>query len=112
MFDNLITFFSEIVSTFESIWLFLWSFVKFIVFAFKTIFNLIRKAFTYIFSDDLFNSISDTFQNLVVFMGVPAATALMSLFVLSILLIIISFIFKMIKWNVNYRATVKKYLKK
>lgn len=102
----------EILETLETVVLFLWSLVRFIVFGFKTIFNLIRKAFTYVFSTDLFNSIWDTFQNLVTFMGAPSATVLMSLFILSFLLIIISFIFKMIKWNVNYRATLKKYLKK
>lgn len=93
-------------------WSFLWWLIKFIVFWLKTLLNFVRKAFTYIFSEDLFNSIWDTFTNLSVLMGSTSTIILMSLFFLAFILIIISFIFKLIKWQVNYRATIKKFVKK
>lgn len=101
----------DILETLETVWLFLWSLVKFIVFAFKTLFNLIWKAFTYIFSPDLFNSIWDSFKNLVVYMGSPSAVAFLSLFLIAFLLVFIWFIFRVIKWQVHYKAVLKKYQK-
>lgn len=91
------------------IWLFLWALIKFIVFWFKTCFNLIYKAFVYIFSPELYWYIGDTFQQLVVYMWLPMASALFSLFIISFLLIIITFIFKLIKGQVSYNSALKKY---
>ena len=64
MFDDLIDAFYDIFDVFESIWSFLWALIKFIVFWFKTVLNLIYQAFTYIFSTDLYNWISDTIDSI------------------------------------------------
>lgn len=112
MFDDLIDAFYDIFDVFVSIWSFLWALIKFIVFWFKTVLNLIYQAFTYIFSTDLYDWIWDTIDNLSLYMWVPWATALLSLFIIAFLLIFIWLIFRVIKWQVNYKATLKKYEKK
>jgi len=98
-------------TVFINIWLFLWSFIKFVVFWFKTCLNLIRKAFIYIFSPELFNWIWDVFQNLVTYMWAPSATAFIGLFFIAFLFMFITFIFKLIKWQVSYRTALKKFQK-
>lgn len=112
MFDDLINFFDSVFEVFENIWSFLWSLIQFILFAFKTLINLVWQAFVYIFSTDLFDWISDVIDNLSYYLGVPWATAFISMFLIAFLLIFISFIFKVIKWQVSYNATTKKFLKK
>lgn len=99
----------DLWSVFVDVWLFLWALIKFVVFWFKTCFNLIYKAFVYIFSPELYWYIWDTFQQLVVYMWLPMASALFSLFIISFLLIIITFIFKLIKGQVSYNSALKKY---
>lgn len=102
-------FLSYAWSILESVFLFAWSLIKFIVFWFKTCFNLIYKAFVYIFSPELYWYIGDTFQQLVVYMWLPMASALFSLFIISFLLIIMTFVFKLIKGQVSYNSALKKY---
>lgn len=95
-----------------SVFNFIWALLKFLYFWIKTLFNFVRKAFSYIFSEDLFNSIWDTFNNLSLMIGAPSSLILMSLFFLAFIMIILSFIFRLIKWQVHYKATLKKFEKK
>ena len=108
---NFITDLWDFWTVFVDIWLFLWALVKFIIFWLKTCLNLIWKAFTYIFSPELFDWISDVFQNLVVFMWAPAATAFVGLFFIAFLLIFVSFIYRFIKGSVSYNTALKKFYK-
>lgn len=101
----------DLWTVFINIWLFLWSLVKFVVFWFKTCLNLIRKAFIYIFSPELFDWIWDVFQNLVAYMWAPAATAFIGLFFIAFLFMFITFIFKLIKGQVSYNTALKKFQK-
>lgn len=99
MFDDLIDFLNTVVSVLEDIGLFLWSIVKFVVFAFKSLFNLVYKAFSYIFSDSLFNSLSDSFQNISLLIWTQSTLILVSLFFISFVLLFLSFIFRLLKWS-------------
>lgn len=101
----------DLLSVLENVWLLLWSFAKFLVFSFKSLFNLVFKTFSYVFSPDLFDSIGDTFQNLSLFIWTPWALVLVSLFFISFLLIFLGFIFRVIKWQVHYKSTIKKFWK-
>lgn len=94
-----------------NIWLWIWAIVKFLVFWLKTLFNLVRKAFLYIFSPELFDWIWNVFSNLVLYMWGPSATAFVGLFFIAFLLVFMTFIFKLIKGQVSYKTALKKFEK-
>lgn len=100
-------FFSALVSVIK----FLVDAIKFIWYSISTIFNYLVKAFDNIFSDWLFDPISVWFNNLSVYIWSGRTVVFISLLVVVFFIIIYWFIMRILKWQVNYNATVKRLWK-
>ena len=94
-----------------SIILFLIEAVKFIIYALKSIFNYIVKAFESIFVDWFFNTVSNGISQLSMYIGAPFTTLLISLVVVAFLLIVYGFVMRVLKWSINYNSALKTYEK-
>lgn len=84
-------------------------FLKFLWNAIITIFNTLWNMFLSIFNWELFDIVNWVFTTLSYYLGSYGAFLFISLFVLVFSLMLVSFVFRFLKWRINYDSTLKTY---
>lgn len=90
---------------------FAYEFLRFVISIITTIANYLYRAFITIFSDWFRQSITNWFWQLSTYLWTWRTIVLMALLIIAFFLILYWFIMRVIKWQVNYNATVKKFTK-
>lgn len=85
--------------------------LKFLWNAILTIFNSLWEMFLSIFNWELFDNLNNVLLVLSSYLGSYGAFLFISLFVLVFSLLIVSFVFRIMRGRVNYDSTIKKYNK-
>lgn len=98
--DLVITIFQWIVWAIK----FLWSFIL-------TLFWQLSDLFTWILNREFFTVLNDWFVMLSKYLWVSWSIMFVSLFIIAFMVVIASFLFRLLRGRVNYDSTIKKYNK-
>lgn len=85
--------------------------VVFLLNSLVSLLSSIGRLFVRIFTGEFFDFLMDIFDYLSVYLWTAWATTLMWLFWLVFFILVFGLVFRLLKWRVNYDATLKKYHK-
>lgn len=103
-FENFIYFMQQIWNAFLEIWGFIVSILWFLYYAWKTLIIWVAKLLWNILDWDVFINVNRAFDIISDFIGGPATIFMASLLFIIVVRILIAFVFKMMRLNIDYNS--------